>query len=187
MVNNLRLGVAAVAMDDMNNHINNSGDDADAVSRTNTAPVTTTAAAAAVTVAATATTTATTTAKQATEKQATEKQAALEKARLLTLTRIVKSKRALQSKIDSQSKLERDVMMKKKLAEEKKVVEAGVKKKKRAEIYAINSVMRIAFEEKYNDFCANMMTSENTHCVVSDDVVARARNGRAGGSGVGAV
>lgn len=64
-----------------------------------------------------------------------------------------------------------------------------MKEKRRAEIYAINSVMKRAFEEKFRGFAASKMCDGGTHGVPDKDVLAAAREGSAGINfeGVGAV
>ena len=115
----------------------------------------------------------------------------LEKMRVLTLQRIANTKKEAERKIALENCRTTSSQMRRMATAAKRKTQGAVKAKRRTEIYAVNEVMRLAFEEKYNNFCATMMCKDGTHGVADEEMMERVRKGQASGGGnfggVGAV
>lgn len=116
----------------------------------------------------------------------------LDKMRQLASQRALEAQREAKSRRDKEEKAREERRIKK-ATERKK--EQEEKERRRAEIYAINSVMREAFNNRFRQFAGNMLAGgQGGHAVVSEEMEAElegVRQNEVGAnvsfSGVGAV
>ncbi|GMH49188.1 hypothetical protein TrVE_jg11129 [Triparma verrucosa] len=103
--------------------------------------------------------------------------------------RSIAAQRAAEAQKEAKQRNEKEAMKKKseresRAMERRKEEEAKVRR--RAEIYAINNVMRDAFEEQFREFAATQLANGEGHSVVSDELgLDDARGGTVGGRDFG--
>ncbi|GMH78701.1 hypothetical protein TrLO_g1453 [Triparma laevis f. longispina] len=109
--------------------------------------------------------------------------------------RLMAAQRATEAQKEAKQRNEKEANRKKSERENRAMErrkEEEAKTRRRAEIYAINNVMRDAFEEQFREFAATQLANGEGHSVVLDELgLDDARGGTVGGgqdfTGIGAV